>query len=103
MGDYDILDLNTFVVFGYLQEANRLFFHPLGLALQVIQEGRPRLRVIDARDDPEGVVFERLDGEAEKKRAVRVAERAEEKGRVRVERWGWTVQPVGSVMEKEDE
>ncbi len=33
--DKKFLDLKEFVETGYLQEANRLFFHPLGLALAV--------------------------------------------------------------------
>jgi hypothetical protein len=41
---------------GYLQEANRHFFHPLGLALE-LDLGNGRLRVQDWRDDPEGVTF----------------------------------------------
>lgn len=46
---------------GFLQEANRLFFHPLGLALSVVTEedGSTRLGEIwDCRSDPEGIVFE---------------------------------------------
>ena len=42
---------------GYLAEANRRFFHPLGLALAV-DEGLARIMVRDGRDDPEGFYFE---------------------------------------------
>lgn len=45
---------------GFLQEANRLFFHPRGLALSVVIEsgGSARLSGIrDCREDPEGIVF----------------------------------------------
>jgi len=47
---------------GYLQELNRLFLHPLGLALEtVIEEGagnRERFGgVWDYRNDPEGIRF----------------------------------------------
>lgn len=49
----DLLDL------GYVQESNRLFFHPLGLALCVeLNEGKYRLFVIDARSELEGVAFD---------------------------------------------
>ena len=54
---------------GYLQEANRLFFHPLGLALEVIIDelGGVRLGgVWDDRDDPEGHVFDTFDPEKAK-------------------------------------
>ena len=49
---------------GYLQEANRLFFHPLGLALEVIidENGDEKFGgVWDSRDDPEGIIFEEFD------------------------------------------
>lgn len=46
---------------GYLQEVNRRFFHPLGLALEVIiddKTGEEKLGgVWDYRDDPEGIAF----------------------------------------------
>ena len=45
---------------GFLQEANRLFFHPLGLALSVDidDDGNERLfGVWDFRHDPEGIIF----------------------------------------------
>jgi len=65
------IDIKEFRDRGYLQEANRLFFHPLGLALEAIidqaGEGRPegiRLGgVWDDRDDPEGRVFTEFDPE----------------------------------------
>jgi hypothetical protein len=50
---------------GYLQEANRLFFHPLGLALEVIideESGETKLGgVWDSRHDPEGILFDGWD------------------------------------------
>lgn len=54
------MDIAEFRDLGFLQEANRLFFHPHGLALEVIREedGTERLGgVWDYRDDPEGIVF----------------------------------------------
>ncbi len=54
------MDLQEFVDEGFLQEANRQFFHPLGLALEVDTsgDGPPTLSgVWDYRDDPEGVMF----------------------------------------------
>lgn len=46
---------------GYLQELNRCFLHPLGLALEVVvyEDGYERLGGIwDYRDDPEGLRYE---------------------------------------------
>jgi len=42
---------------GYLQEANRLFFNPLGLSLAVAGEDVPSLIVYDFRDSLHGVMF----------------------------------------------
>lgn len=55
------MDIKEFRALGFLQEANRLFFHPLGLALEVIindETGDETLGgVWDYRDDPEGMLF----------------------------------------------
>lgn len=54
------IDIAEFRRIGYLQEANRLFFHLCGLALEVVvdDDGSERLGgVWDYRDDPEGMVF----------------------------------------------
>jgi hypothetical protein len=55
------MDLAEFRRLGFLQEANRQFFHPLGLALVVREasDGSVTLEgVADYRDDPEGIMFE---------------------------------------------
>ena len=54
------LDARTMREDGYLQEANRGFFHPLGLALELRRDGDQLaiLRVWDYRDDPEGIRFD---------------------------------------------
>lgn len=52
------LDLNELVESGILLEANRRFFHPLGLSLSV--EG-DRLYIADDRSDLEGWIFTDLD------------------------------------------
>lgn len=63
------IDIREFRERGYLQEANRRFFHPLGLALEVIvpepddEDQTWRLGgVWDYRDDPEGMMFNYHDG-----------------------------------------
>lgn len=58
------MDVAEFREFGYLQELNRAFLHPLGLALEVVVEddGTERLGgVWDYRDDPEGIRYEGVD------------------------------------------
>ena len=60
INNINFLDVKEFREKGYLQEANRLFFHPLGLALSVDidKEGNESFGGIwDYRDDPEGMTF----------------------------------------------
>lgn len=55
------MDISYFRNFGYLQEVNRRFFHPLGLALevQIDEDGNETLgRIWDSREDAEGFAFE---------------------------------------------
>lgn len=54
------IDIKEFRKKGFLFEANRKFFHPLGLALEVIidEKGEEKLGGIwDYRDDPEGILY----------------------------------------------
>lgn len=56
------LDLDELVDGGYLQEVNRRFFHPLGLALEATRftagTAKPMvIQIQDHRDDLEGVAF----------------------------------------------
>lgn len=58
------LSVEEFRELGYLQELNRQFLHPLGLALAVTidDEGSEILGVIwDCREDPEGITFGLID------------------------------------------
>jgi len=79
------MDIKEFQNRGYLQEANRLFFHPLGLALEVIideEDGSVKLGGIwDSRDDPEGMVFDEFDatkrGNVARAREVKMGARRE--------------------------
>ena len=56
-----IMDVKDFLEKGFLQEANRQFFHPLGLALSVDIAGDGNYylgSVWDYREDPEGMFFD---------------------------------------------
>jgi hypothetical protein len=66
-----LLTIKDFVELGYLQEVNRLFFHPRGLALGVSldKEKYELAEILDARDDMEGFVF---DESLSKKKAKQV-------------------------------
>jgi len=93
------MDIAEFQAEGFLQEANRNFFHPLGLALGIEQtdEGSWRLGGIwDYRDDPEGMVFADLaEHEAIVKAGSVAAEAAKHTVR-RLELFGSVIQPVGT-------
>lgn len=59
--DVKYMDIKEFRELGFLQEANRLFFHPHGLALSIMveEDGTEALFGIwDYRDDPEGVWYD---------------------------------------------
>jgi hypothetical protein len=60
MEDIKHMNIEEFTRLGFLQEANRKFFHPLGLALEVVinKNGDEELGGIwDYRKDPEGNFF----------------------------------------------
>lgn len=93
------MDLKEFVDRGYLLEVNRNFFHLLGLALamQVDEEtGEAKLAEIwDFRNEPEGIIFaEELLDKIDKERAERISDELKEKSKIRLERFGWIVQPI---------
>lgn len=92
------LDIETLILGGYLQEVNRRFFHPLGLALYVKAESMDGPWVLggvgDYRDDPEGIVFESGTELAEKARLIEQIE-LDRKG-PRMNALGFWVQPSES-------
>src|SRR5580765_892416 len=58
--DIKRIDIKEFRELGFLQEVNRMFLHPLGLALEVTveEDGSEHLGgVWDYREDPEGMIF----------------------------------------------
>jgi len=85
---------------GYLQEVNRQFFHPLGLALEVDTDdmGKPISLggVWDYRDDPEGINF--LPGGFDKETTMTKYQNVQEeflnKSDTRKESLGYVVQPI---------
>lgn len=95
------MDIGQFRELGFLQEVNRQFFHPLGLALEVIideKSGVERLGGIwDYRDDPEGLFYPT--GVLETDEAVRKAHVVKSlrdmKATIRSEQHGHVVQPIG--------
>jgi len=94
MNDIPEMDLEEFRDFGYLAEANRVFFHPLGLALAVQvggEGGCTGLVVLDDRSDSEGWVFSNVDDELINK-VERVQAEWEERGLTRIPALGRMIQ-----------
>lgn len=92
------IDIKEFREVGFLQEANRLFFHPLGLALEVVvdDDGAESLGgVWDYRDDPEGIVYGADTIDAGKARYV--AECSDAHADARRALFGAVIQPVDGV------
>lgn len=96
MSEVKRMDIAEFVSEGYLQELNRVFLHPLGLALEVVtdEEGTPVALggVWDYRDDPEGIFF--TEGIIDPKKVGRVAQLVRARKAERQERLGYWVQPI---------
>lgn len=80
---------------GFLQEVNRCFLHPLGLALEIVRDtdtGEESFGAVwDYRDDPEGMIFgDELDAE----KAASIHKLQVEKAIARHKKFGWTLQPL---------
>jgi hypothetical protein len=96
------MDVKEFREKGYLQELNRKFLHPLGLALEVVveQDGTEHLGGIwDYRDDPEGIYYDIEHSEEERKVRFRknyfnIAAEFALKGADRQRTLGFDVEPI---------
>ena len=80
---------------GYLMEANRQFFHPLGLALCVFTDeaGRRNLGVLDDREDLEGWYYKEFTDEMHAK-ADNVWHKASNRYEARTAAIGSWIQPI---------
>ena len=104
------IDIKEFREKGYLQELNRKFLHPLGLALEVIideETGEETLGGIwDFREDLEGIWFGPLTEdrfeEFEKKASI-VKQAFDNRFFKRYNRLGFMVQPIEKAEEEIDE
>ena len=69
------MDIKEFREKGYLQEVNRIFFHPLGLELGISQDPRTEeeslYAVWDLREDKAGVVFDIKNSSEDRKERFR--------------------------------
>jgi hypothetical protein len=90
------MNIEEFLEGGFLQEVNRRFFHPLGLAMSVKTHGDGTVtlhKIWDGRDDPEGFTFEGWN-ESDTARALVIDEEMERRLQIRREKLGFGVQPL---------
>lgn len=102
------IDLNEFVNLGFLQELNRQFLHPRGLALEVeydeeydtetgtmVEKIKGFGGVWDYRSDPEGIALdEKFFDDVTFKKAAHVAEELEKHREAREALFGNVIQPL---------
>lgn len=102
-GEVKYMDIEEFRSEGYLQETNRKFLHPLGLALEVKydDDGNAILGGIwDFRDDPEGMKYDianrnNKQQQEMKNKALHVQNKILEKAEKRINMFGGViVEPI---------
>lgn len=95
-----LMDISEFRDAGYLQEVNRKFLHPLGLALSIEvddEDGSCRLHSVwDYRDDPEGMMYDpaKLNSPDGREKADRIRDERSEKAVIRAKNLGFIIQPI---------
>lgn len=99
MSEIRYLDIKEFREKGYLLEANRQFFHPLGLALEinVDENGNEVLGGIwDYRDDPEGILYDEnlVKSKKAKEKKEFVEQQFYDKAEYRRKKYGFEIQPI---------
>lgn len=95
------ISVRDFHDLGFLQEVNRQFLHPHGLALsvRVDQNGHATEfgQIWDYRDDPEGIEF--ADGVISTEKAANTRAELERHEVARFKHFGALVQPVAATQE----
>lgn len=87
---------------GYLQELNRQFLHPLGLAMEITieEDGSERLGGIwDYRNDPEGLMYDLASSSKSrikefKKKATYIEKLRQQKALTRMKQLGFIIEPI---------
>ncbi len=93
--DIKKINIKEFREFGFLQEINRLFLHPLGLALEVqiddVTSEESLGGIWDYREDPEGILFSGS-LKVDPQKVQNVKEFTAEKHKTRKEALGYVIQ-----------
>lgn len=99
MSEIKRIDIKEFQEFGYLQELNRQFLHPLGMALEVIIDEKDESvklgGIWDYREDPEGMTFQDMSKDTHRKKAENVKSLQLAAAKTRLKLLGFEIQPVG--------
>lgn len=96
------IDIKEFREKGYLQEVNRQFLHPLGLALEIsINEDKSEYisGVWDDRDDPEGIIYDLANSSSDriekfKTKQLFIQSELDAKAKTRKDLLGYEVEPI---------
>lgn len=96
------IDIKEFRESGYLQEVNRRFFHPLGLALYTkLQESGEEVigGLWDYREDKEGIYYDISNSEQERKDKFKlneefISDQLEERSKARIIELGFNIEPI---------
>jgi hypothetical protein len=96
------IDIKEFREKGYLQEVNRNFLHPLGLALEIVinDDGTEKLGGIwDYREDQEGIYYDISNADLERKSKFKdkrdfVDNQMKERCKQREEILGFDIEPI---------
>jgi hypothetical protein len=103
MSDIKRIDIKEFREKGYLQELNRQFLHPLGLAIEIIVDndtGEENLGGIwDYREDEEGIYYDVMNSEEDrivafKEKKKFISDEFEKRKKVRKEKLGFEIEPL---------
>lgn len=102
MSEINRIDIKEFREKGYLQEVNRRFLHPLGLALEIVidDDGNEKLGGIwDYRDDTEGIYFDIQNSDTERinrfiENSEFIEKEFEERSLDRIEKLGFNIEPI---------
>lgn len=102
MVDIKKIDIKEFREEGYLQEMNRQFLHPLGLAVEVVidENGNEVLGGIwDYREDNEGIIYSEsiLSSPEAKQKYENIRKRMSTMAKSREAVLGYHIQPVGGL------
>lgn len=96
------MEIKEFRENGYLQEVNRRFFHPLGIALE-IAIGENGLEVLngiwDYRNDAEGIIYDIANSDEErierfKRNSDFIDSEIESRSEVRIKMFGSIIEPI---------